>query len=412
MPAVDRRHLLAGSAGALAAGALAGCSHARGPGGATSSSPSIAAPGGSSTAVAPVRDDVTLAQVVRARRTFRGEHQPGIVDVPQQHCDFVALDLAKDADITAVKRLMTLWTDDIEHLMGGRASVADFEPEMTADAASLTVTVGVGPRVPALRGARGPRPGWLAPLPAFAIDRLDPAFCGGDLLLQICADSAVAVSHARWVLTKEARGIASVRWVQRGFRPPVDGPGGTMRNLFGQVDGVVQAPETAVWIDDGPAWLRGGSSFVLRRIAMNLDTWEEADPQTRDFALGRRQSDGAPLTGHAVGDVPDLTAVDRDGLPVIDPSSHMARAMPARPGERILRRPYSYDDAPAPGHLSNAGLLFCSYQASIGEQFLPIQRRLAEADLLNTWTTPVGSAVFAVPRGARPGEVLAQDLWA
>ena len=42
-----------------------------------------------------------------------------------------------------------------------------------------------------------------------------------------------------------------------------------------------------------------------------------------------------------------------------------------------------------------------------------IDRRaaLAEADLLNTWTTPVGSAVFAIPRGARPGEVLAQDLW-
>ncbi|MDO8107879.1 Dyp-type peroxidase, partial [Isoptericola sp. b441] len=42
------------------------------------------------------------------------------------------------------------------------------------------------------------------------------------------------------------------------------------------------------------------------------------------------------------------------------------------------------------------------------EQFLPVQRRLAELDLLNRWTTPIGSAVFWVPPGARAGEVLGQ----
>ena len=43
-------------------------------------------------------------------------------------------------------------------------------------------------------------------------------------------------------------------------------------------------------------------------------------------------------------------------------------------------------------------------------QFVPVQRRLAEADLLNLWTTPIGSAVFAVLPGAQPGEVLGEAL--
>lgn len=395
MPPRRRDVLAAGTAG-LAAGALTGCTGGRSAGSPSTSKPASAEP----------------VSLQRTTRTFRGEHQAGIVDAPQQFCSIVALDLLPGQQVSALKRLMTLWTDDIEHLMAGRGAVIDFEPEMTADAASLTVTVGIGPGVFALPGVKAPRPAWLAPLPAFGIDRLDDAWCGGDLLLQICADSAVTVSHARWVLTKEARSIARVRWVQNGFRPPTPSADGSMRNLFGQVDGIVQPPEASAWIgDDAPAWLRGGSTFVLRRIAMNLDTWEEADQTTRSTALGRRQSDGAPLTGSKPTDRPDLSARDSLGLPVIDTFSHVRRAMPTHAGEQFVRRPYSYDDPPAKGQLSNAGLLFVAYQASIEKQYLPVQQRLAKADLLNTWTTPIGSAVFAIPRGAREGEVLAQDLW-
>lgn len=391
----SRRDLLAAGTAGLAVGALTGCSDGQ------------AAPSGSSK---PASAEPVSLQ--RTTRSFRGEHQPGVVDAPQQFASLVAFDLLPGQKVSALKRLMTLWTDDIDHLMAGKGTVIDFEPEMTADPASLTVTVGIGPGVFALPGITAPKPAWLGPLPAFAIDDLDDAWNGGDLLLQICADSAVTVSHARWVLTKEARSIATVRWVQNGFRPPVPSADGSMRNLFGQVDGIVQPAAESAWMgDDAPAWLRGGSTFVLRRIAMNLDTWEEADDLTRSTSLGRRQSDGAPLTGSKPTDPVDLSAEDELGLPVIDTFSHVRRAMPAHPGEQFIRRPYSYDDPPARGKLSNAGLLFIAYQASIEKQFLPVQTRLAKADLLNTWTTPIGSAVFAIPRGAKPGEVLAQDLW-
>ncbi len=96
---------------------------------------------------------------------------------------------------------------------------------------------------------------------------------------------------------------------------------------------------------------------------------------------------------------------------MIPPSSHIARAHHVSAEERFLRRGYNYDDAPAAGATSNSGLLFAAYQRDIAAQYLPVQRRLAEFDALNTWTTPIGSAVFAVPPGiAGPGEYLGQTL--
>ena len=51
-------------------------------------------------------------------------------------------------------------------------------------------------------------------------------------------------------------------------------------------------------------------------------------------------------------------------------------------------------------------------QADIDAQFTPIQRRLDELDLLNEWTTPIGSAVFAVPPGCSPGGYIGETLLA
>lgn len=43
-------------------------------------------------------------------------------------------------------------------------------------------------------------------------------------------------------------------------------------------------------------------------------------------------------------------------------------------------------------------------------QLVPVQRRLAEQDLLNIWTTPVGSVVAAALPGCREGEYLGQRV--
>ncbi len=348
---------------------------------------------------------------------FYGEHQAGIATAPQDHAAFVALDLRPGARRADVIGILKIWTDDAARLTQGAAALGDTEPELAQRPSRLTVTVGLGPNAFTVAGAEQRRPTWLRPLPPFEIDRLEPGWCDGDFLLQICADEATAVSHAVRVLCKGVGSLVTVRWVQRGFRNAK--PGASPRNLMGQVDGTVNiAPgtpdfERLVW-DDGAAqpWLRGGTSLVLRRIAMKLDTWDEIDRDGRELTVGRTLDTGAPLTGKHESDEPDFAAVDRFGIPVIPPSSHIARAHHTSDGERFLRRGYNYDDAPAPGHISNSGLLFAAFQRDVDAQYLPVQRRLAEFDALNVWTTPVGSAVFVILPGVRaPGGYLGQSLF-
>ncbi len=359
--------------------------------------------------------DRALPDPGTAYRAFRGEHQAGIVEDPQPYAAFVAFTLPGRADRNALHRLLIVWTDDIERLMSGRGTLVDQEPELAAVTARLTVTLGVGPRVPNIAGA--PAPEWLAPLPSFpTIDRLEKRWGQADLLLQICADSPTTVAHAQRRLITSAGDLAHLQWVQRGFREPFAVADGVpMRNLLGQIDGTVQPDATGLDADliwsgaDAPAWLHGGSGLVLRRIAMDLDKWDRADRLSRENAIGRRLDTGAPITGHVLGDTPDLDAVDGLGFHVIDDAAHVRRAHGIGV-ERFLRRPYSYDDPPEGETVSNSGLLFAAFCANPLTQFLPVQRRLAEKDLLNLWTTPIGSAVFAILPGAREGEILGQGL--
>jgi len=185
-----------------------------------------------------------------------------------------------------------------------------------------------------------------------------------------------------------------------------------MRNLFGQVDGTVNPSpgteefERVVWSADG--WLAGGTSPVIRRIRMHLDTWDELDRPGREQSVGRTLATGAPLTGGAETDEPDLDAKSPGGLPVIPEFAHVRRA---RGPERIYRRSYNYDLPPTAG-VSESGMIFTSYQADASAQFVPIQRRVDELDLLNHWTTPIGSVVFAIAPGCAAGGHLGEGLLA
>ena len=396
-PPIGRRGFVA-SVGALAgAAALGGCTRG----------------GGSPTAAAPVAAPPDPAG---ATRPFHGPRQAGVDDAPQAFLSLVALDLTVGADRDTVRRLMAVWTDDIARLTAGRAPLTDLEPELAARPSELSVTVGWGPGAFAAAGVAPPP--WLAPLPAFEIDALEERWSGGDLVLQVCAESPVAVAHAVRRLVIGAAPMASQRWVQRGFRDPLMDPGTQrMRNLFGQVDGTVN-PSSAVaedarliW-DDGSIWREHATGMVVRRIAMDLDGWDRADRRSREHSVGRRLSDGAPLTGGTELTPPDLERVGEDGFPVIDTFAHLRRAMPQAPHERFLRRPYSYDDGPQDGQVSSSGLVFIVFAADPLRQFVPVQQRLAEADLLNIWTVPVGSAVYAVLPGCAEGATLGEELLA
>ncbi|WP_026120829.1 Dyp-type peroxidase [Nocardiopsis potens] len=441
----SRRHLLLGGAAAgLGAAGMVGA-------GALLGGPAPQAPGGG--------PEPHGAETV----PFHGEHQAGVETPPQAFASFLAFDLGRGTDAEAVRRLLRLLTDDASRLTRGEGALADSEPELAAAPARLTVTFGFGPGL-VERVAPDEAPEWLRPLPRFTEDRLRDEWSGGDLLLQVCADDPLAVAHAARMLTKDTRAFAGLRWVQDGFRNTRGAvpEGTTMRNLMGQVDGTVNpAPGTEdfrrlVWGGEsgsggnggrqtrgdggdrgggdggsrtgeggesdgdggrgngkggagGPEWMRGGTGLVLRRIAMDLDSWDRLDRTGREAAVGRRLSDGAPLTGRAEHDEPDFKALDPLGFPAIAEYAHIRRARSDDPAERFFRRAYNYDRSGPGGQ--DAGLLFAAYQHDPVRQFVPVQRRLDELDLLNEWVTAIGSAVFAVPPGCPEDGFIGEPLF-
>lgn len=395
---INRRRLLAG--GAAAAG-LAG------------------AAGAASWSAAASRRRVTAfaAETI----PFYGAHQAGIETPPQSHAVFVGLDVRSDTQRSprdALEATLKLWTTDAARLTQGIPALADTEPELALRPARLTVTVGLGPAVFDRVGLGRLKPPSARPLPVMTVDRLEPRWGGTDLLLQICADDPITVAHATRVLVKNVRTLAVERWRQAGFRSArnADHDGVTMRNLMGQVDGTVNpvadTPDFSevVWANaQAQPWMPGGTLMVLRRIRMDLDKWDELDRASKELAIGRRLDNGAPLTGQHENDPVDVTA-QRDGIPVIPPNAHVALAHPFRPGERFLRRPYNFDDPPTAGETSDSGLLFAAYQRDIDVQFLPVLRRLAEADAMNRWLTTIGSAVYVIPPGIQTGQYLGSQL--
>ncbi|QPK78249.1 Dyp-type peroxidase [Corynebacterium lizhenjunii] len=400
---VNRRTVLAGSA--LGVGALAaGCSAegARRQAGGNGAAESADAP-------APAPSSGSPAQLAGAIVPFDGQHQAGVDTASQAHLNLVGFNLLPTAGQREARNLMRLWTEDARALCTAEAPLGSLEPEMVRIPANLTITCGWGEGFFHAAGIDAPE--WLGPVKEFSLDQLRPEWGQTDVVLQICGDDAVTTAHAMRHMVRAAKAYAAVAWVQQGFLNAYGAleKGATPRNLFGQKDGTVnpRSPEEfaqQVWIPHGR--FAGGTAMVVRRIAMNLDTWEELDRTAREVSVGRDLVEGAPLGAEGEFDPVDLEARDRFGLRAIDPTSHVALAHPPAqaPEQKLLRRPYNYDLAPdeftrASGQLSNAGLVFICFQQDPRSQFEPIQQRLNDADQLNTWTTHIGSSMYYVPAG-------------
>lgn len=381
---VSRRQFIASGAVAASVGILAGCE-----------SPRVQTGG----------DATPLAEAIVP---FDGPVQAGVATPQQASLDLVGFRLKEGVDKRALARLMRLWTEDARAITAGDTPLGSLEPEMNQKPANLTITVGFGERVFDI-AAPAKKPAWLHDMPPLSRDQLDPKWGQTDLVLQICSDDPLMNAWAMRHMTRAAMDYVSTQWVQQGFMNAFGSikEGETPRNMFGQVDGTVNPHTDAeyaeqVWIDE-PGDFAGSTSMVVRRIAMNLDTWEMLDRTSREEAVGRKLDDGAPLTGGDEHTPPDMNARDEYGLPVIDRNSHMARSMPPadHPEQQFKRRPYNYNLPPEPDQeqLSNAGLVFITFQKDPDVQFVPVLARLDEADRLNEWITHIGSAVYWVPPG-------------
>jgi deferrochelatase/peroxidase EfeB len=367
---------------------------------------------------------------------FDGEHQAGIATPAQERLFIAAFDLTT-SDRSAVRDLLQTWTDAARRMSTGQPVGAvdgsallppvDTGEAIGLPAANLTLTFGFGPsffeRDSKDRfGLKAARPSALIDLPAFAGDELDPTRCGGDLVVQACAEDAQVTFHAVRNLARLARGKAVIRWSQLGFgrTSSTSQAQETPRNLMGFKDGTnnIKAEETDlmrehVWVGpyEQPVWMRGGTYMVVRRIRMLIEVWDRSGLADQEQTFGRDKVSGAPIGTRNEFDTVDLSAHDATGNLRIPEHAHIRLANHGSvDGARILRRGYSFTDGmDARSGQLDAGLFFICFQRDPERQFVAIQRNLA-TDKLNEYIKHTGSAIFAIPPGVQPGEYWGQAL--
>lgn len=365
-----------------------------------------------------------LTSVGSGRAMFHGKHQPGITEGLQARGHLVAFDLAAGAGRKEAAALLRRWSTAAERLMAGEAAVHD-DTDVARDAgpSSLTITFGFGNSFFARTGLEKQRPVSLDPLPDFSSDHLDKARSNGDLWVQIGADDALVAFHALRAIQKEAGDAARIRWQMNGFNrtPGATAHPMTARNLMGQLDGT-RNPKPAdadfgkrIFVpasgSNDPAWMANGSYAVVRRIRMLLDDWEKLSLKAQEDVIGRRKSDGAPLSGGTETTAMDLEKADAHGTYVVPGNAHARITRPDQNGgAAMLRRPFSYHDGFDVDGVPDAGLLFVCWQADPLRGFVPVQRKLDRGDALSRYIRHEASGLFAVPGGAARGEYVGQRL--
>jgi deferrochelatase/peroxidase EfeB len=370
---------------------------------------------------------------------FHGDHQAGVTTPPQERLMFAAFDLTLTS-AGELRDLLREWTAAAALMTAGRpvgtpAGRPDGVPVDTGEAVGLppsrlTLTFGLGHGVFEIDGRdrfglASRRPRALAPLGPLPGDHLDPARSGGDLCVQACADDPQVAFHAVRDLARIGRGAVVMRWTQLGFgrAASTSRTQQTPRNLQGFKDGTnnLESSDAAemrrfVWVgsEEPQAWMRGGTYVVTRRIRMFIEKWDGSELSDQEDTIGRSKLSGAPLGEHAEHDPVNLTARHPNGTLVIPAHAHIREASHVtNHGVRLLRRGYSFTDGiePGTGRL-DAGLFFVAFQRDPHAQFAVLQRRLGASDALNEYIRHTSSALFAVPRGVRPGGSVAEELFA
>ncbi|MFZ2047453.1 MAG: Dyp-type peroxidase [Trebonia sp.] len=364
---------------------------------------------------------------------FHGKYQAGILPAPQRATAVVSFTATASSRAELAGLFQTV-TDRARFLTAGGTTPPvgiDGPPSdsgvlgPTVIPDGLTVTFGVGSTLFDSRyGLAASRPLHLTPMKSFPNDDLDPAQCGGDIVLQLSAGNTDTVLHALRDIAKNTRGGMQANWRIDGFSSPARPAGTVPRNLLGFMDGIANPAVTSaaqmdslVWVNPSasgePAWAAGGTYFVVRLIRMFVEFWDRVDIEEQETMIGRRRGTGFPLDGTSVHSIPDYPA-DPTG-DVIPLTAHMRLANPRTPetaSSVILRRAYNYNRGlDAVGDL-DMGLLFTCFQQDIKRQFETVQTRLIGEPLVD-YISPFGGGYFlALPGVTGPSDFYGRSLLA
>ncbi len=380
---------------------------------------------------------------VAQTEAFRSEHQAGIVTFPIQHSTyFAAFDLVT-AKRNDVAKLLQAWTlaasrmtagDTAQPLGSGLTLAAmpdakpngddDGSPDFSAMSSDTGEAIGMSPSRLTLTfgfgaglfikdgkdryGLARQRPAAFVDMPKFVGDQMAETRTGGDLSVQACAEDPQVAFHAVRQLARIAEGVAQLRWVQCGYRPSSG-----ERHLLGFSNGKGNPSMTdtavmdkVVWVgSEGPAWMRGGTYLVTRRIRFAIEHWDHMPQAYQEQAVGEIKY------SHT------RSAASEDDE---DNPSHLRIVTPDR--FTMLRRSYSYNDGAnivaerwppwRQGLEYDAGMFFICYQRDPRTGFINMFDKMAKYDAkLNQFWTHEGGGLFACPRGARDGEFIGQDLF-
>lgn len=364
---------------------------------------------------------------------FFGKRQSGVV-TPQPAAAMVAAFDVLAEDRAGLEKLLRILTTRISVLTkAGPIPVLDpklppaesglLGPQIYPD--NLTVTVSVGASLFDDRfGLAAQKPKHLVTMERFSNDALDPKFCHGDLMLQICSNTAETNIHALRDIIKNLPDSIALRWKLDGFLPPhtIKRAGkDTVRNLLGFKDGTANLDgrdnalmDRVVWVQPGsdePAWAADGSYQVVRIIRNLVERWDRTPLGEQEKIIGRHKMTGAPLGLDAEHDIPDFAKDPKGDRVPLDAHIRLAnpRTKETEPS-LILRRGFNFSRGISASGQLDMGLLFVCFQSNLDAGFLTVQKRLNN-EPLEEYIKPTGGGYFFVLPGAvDEGKYLGQGL--
>jgi deferrochelatase/peroxidase EfeB len=423
MSRVDRRRFLTRSLATLGAGSAGAAIALETSGSASASSPSPDL----ATQVLGVGQ-----RELMVRYPFDGAHQSGILTPRQMQSACVSLDAVvgnRDQLFLALQQLSARARQLTQGTAVGETEIDDPPPDSGILGAydapdSLTITIAFGHTLFDDRyGLAKAKPAKLTEMTAFALDRLDPARTGGDMLLQVCAGQRDTVVHTVRELMRTLAGQFTPRWSLDGFQTAQrnKNPHASTRNLFAFRDGTANPDVTdaalmnqLIWVGAGaaqPSWTQNGTYVVVRAIRQHVEFWDRVGMLEQEQMIGRYRVSGAPLGGTTEYENPDYPSDPKGKRIPLDAHIRLANPRtPATADQRILRRPYNYNRGFDEAGDQDQGMLFVAFNQDPQRQFETIQLRL-ESEPMTDYITPVGGGYFFAPPGASgPGDWVGSGL--